>query len=112
VKPAGRLFAAGVFAVLAGAASIAASAPPPPKVYTVVIRDMAFGPLPARLRVGDTVEWVNNDIFQHSATATDKSFDADLAPKAHGRTVMRKAGVIAFYCRYHPGMKGRLTVVK
>lgn len=73
---------------------------------------MAFGPVPADLRVGDTIEWVNNDIFLHSATARDKSFDVDLKPKAHVRIVLKKAGRIAFYCRYHPGMTGILVVSK
>ena len=30
----------------------------------------------------DTVEWVNQDIFVHSATADDGSFDVELAPEA------------------------------
>lgn len=97
---------------LAGAALVAApvSAAPAPKTYTVTIQNMAFGPLPAGLRVGDTIEWVSNDIFVHSATARDKSFDIELKPKQHARTVLKTAGAISFFCRYHPGMTGRLVV--
>ena len=96
--------------VLAGAAFAAAPAVAATKVHTVVMRQMAFGPLPAGLRVGDPIEWVNGDIFRHTATARDKSFDVDLPPKARGRTVLRKAGTTAIYCRFHPGMTGRLQV--
>ncbi|MBW3618161.1 MAG: hypothetical protein KY446_10530 [Proteobacteria bacterium] len=87
-----------------------ASAAPPPKVHTVMIDDMAFGRLPANVRRGDVVVWVNQDIFRHTATARDKSFDVDLPPGKSARTVVRKPGAISFYCRYHPGMTGRLVV--
>ena len=97
---------------LAGAALVAVPASAAPKVYTVTLQQMAFGPVPAGLRVGDTIEWVNNDIFLNSATARDKSFDVELKPKAHVRIVLKKPGRIAFYCRYHPGMMGTLVVAK
>jgi plastocyanin len=97
---------------LAGAAFAAAPAFAAPKVHVVTLQQMAFGPVPAGLRVGDTVEWVNNDIFLHSATAKDKSFDLELKPKAHVRMLLKTPGTIAFFCRYHPGMMGRLVVAK
>jgi plastocyanin len=97
---------------LAGAAFVAAPASAAPKVSTITLQQMAFGPVPAGLRVGDIIEWVNNDIFVHSATAKDKSFDLELKPKTHVRMTLKKAGAFAFYCRYHPGMMGRLVVAK
>jgi plastocyanin len=78
--------------------------------YAITISDMAFGPAPANLKVGDTIEWVNADIFEHSATAKDRSFDVTLPAKGRGRTVLKHPGAIAFYCRYHPGMTGTLTI--
>jgi plastocyanin len=83
---------------------------PTPHNYTVTIDGMAFGPTPPNPRVGDVIQWVNADIFQHTATAKDGSFDVDLPPKARARTVLRRAGSVDFYCRYHPGMTGRLVV--
>lgn len=100
---------------LIGAACVAAptlarAAAPAARVRTITIREMAFGPVSGPLRVGDVVEWVNADIFRHTATAKDGSFDVDLAPKARGRITLKKAGTVAFSCRYHPGMTGRLVV--
>jgi plastocyanin len=83
-----------------------------PAIYTVTLDQMKFGPLPATLHVGDTVEWVNNDIFLHSATAKDKSFDVELKPKAHLWTTFHQAGTFSFACRYHPGMTGTLVVAE
>jgi plastocyanin len=81
-----------------------------PSVHTIVIDKMKFGPAPARLHVGDTIIWINRDMFRHSATARDKSFNIELAPQTSGKVVLRRAGTIAFYCIYHPGMTGSLSV--
>jgi plastocyanin len=107
-----RRQATGRAALLALLASLAAPAQAAPKSYRVVIDQLAFGPVPAGLRVGDTIEWVNRDILQHTATARDHSFDVDLAPQAKARIRLTKAGVIAFYCRYHPGMTGKLSIAR
>lgn len=99
------LAAAGWLAIAAAASGAAA-----PKVHTVVIDDMKFGPAPVGLKAGDTVRWVNKDIFRHTATARDGAFDVDLPPKATADTVVKSAGVIKVYCRFHPGMKVDLNV--
>lgn len=100
--------------LIAGAALLAvpASSRTAAHVYPLTIRQMAFGPAPADLRVGDTIEWVNDDIFLHSATSKVGGFDVTLKPKAHVRMVLTRAGTFAFTCRFHPGMAGRLTVSK
>ena len=94
------------FLVVVGHAPAAAA----PKVHTVRMAKMVFGPAPTGVRVGDIVEWVNADIFQHTATARNGAFDVDLKPGAKARTVLKAPGLVAFYCRYHPGMTGRLVV--
>jgi plastocyanin len=81
-----------------------------PHTYVVVMDKMKFGPTPARVKVGDSILWVNRDMFRHTATATNGAFNIDLPAGAKGKTVMRKAGAIAFTCKYHPGMRGVLRV--
>jgi plastocyanin len=97
-------------AVLAGLALGAGPALAAPRTATIVVDKLAFGPAPTGLRVGDTVQWVNRDIFQHSATAVGGAFDVELKPGATGKVVLKHAGAIDYVCRYHPGMKGRLVV--
>jgi plastocyanin len=80
------------------------------KTWTIVIAQMAYGPAPAGMRVGDVVQWVNQDIFLHSATASDHSFDVTIPVHGGGQTRLKNAGTIAYTCRYHPGMKGQLVV--
>jgi plastocyanin len=79
-------------------------------VHRIVIAKMAFGPSPSDIRPGDTIEWVNEDIFLHSVTAQDDSFDVDIAPKASARVTVTKAGMIRYTCKYHPGMSGLLVI--
>ena len=95
-------------ALAAGSGAVAAAA----RTHTVIIDKMEFGPVPRNVRGGDIIMWVNRDIFRHTATARDRSFTIDLAPFARGKTVMRRSGAFAFYCAYHPGMKGRLVVAR
>ncbi|MGH6955902.1 MAG: cupredoxin domain-containing protein [Caulobacteraceae bacterium] len=98
-------------AILAGAALLAAAAPKH-AVHVVTISGLSYTPAVLTARVGDEVRWVNHDIFLHSATATDKSFDVTLKPHGSGQVVLRHPGVVTYICRYHPGMKGQIVVRK
>jgi plastocyanin len=81
-----------------------------PRNHVVVIDKMKFGAIPAGLHAGDRITWVNKDLFRHTATATDGSFNVDLMPGAKATAVVRKAGAIRVMCRYHPGMRTTLKV--
>ena len=99
--------------LIAGAAVVALGLAVPAAVaadYVVVIDKMTFGPLPAELHPGDTITWQNDDIFRHSATARDASFDVDLPSKSSVKMVVGAAGDVEFFCKFHPGMKGTVTV--
>ena len=98
--------------LLAAACLTDAPAAAAPKVHTVVMEKMRFGPVPQGIRSGDIILWVNRDVVRHTATARNKSFDVDLQPGASGRTVVQGTGSVSFYCRFHPGMKGVLPIAK
>jgi plastocyanin len=87
--------------------ALASAAATPPVV--VVIDHMKFGGVPAVKR-GTTIVFVNRDMFQHSVTATNKSFNLELPPGKTARLRLTASGTFAFYCKYHPGMRGVLTV--
>lgn len=79
--------------------------------YTVVVDKMAFGELPSELHVGDTITWRNDDMFRHSATADDQSFDVDLPAETEVVMPLTVAGEWSFICKFHPGMTGTLVVL-
>ena len=65
--------------------------------------------MPTDVHAGDVIEWVNHDIFEHSATARDGHFDIDLKPGATGHVTVA-AGTVMFFCKFHPGMTGAVVV--
>src|SRR3546814_9831353 len=67
------------------------AAAPTPRVHSIVIDKMKFGPAQAELRAGDTILWVNKDLFRHTATARDGSFNVDLPAGKSGRTVLKRS---------------------
>lgn len=91
---------------------LAASAEAAPRTHLVVMEKMKFVSVPGSVRRGDVILWENRDMFRHTATAKNGAFNVDLAPGAKSKTVVRKAGAIAFVCKYHPGMRGVLNVTQ
>jgi plastocyanin len=82
------------------------------KDYTVTIDNMAYGKVPAGLKVGDTITWVNQDTVPHTVTARDKSFNLAVDRGAHAKMSLDKAGTFLIYCLYHPMMRSTLKVAQ
>jgi plastocyanin len=78
---------------------------------TLTIADMAFG---QRLTVapGTQINIANNDTVEHSVTSETKgAFDVHVdGGKKKTLTAPSHPGEYAFYCVYHPNMKGTLIV--
>ena len=96
--------------VVAGSGTRAESAAP--RTHTITMDKVKFGPVPAGIKVGDTIVWDNRDLVPHTATARDGSFDVVIPTGHRAKTVMRKAGTVRFFCRYHPDMIGKLVVLR
>jgi plastocyanin len=76
----------------------------------ITMENLVISPAVSSAKVGDTVEWVNKDVFEHTATARGGDWDVNLPSKKSGTLVLKKAGTIDYYCRFHPNMKATLTV--
>jgi plastocyanin len=76
----------------------------------IVMENLVISPADATARVGDTVEWINKDIFAHTATARNGDFDVTIPPKKTVTSVLKKAGTVEYYCRFHPNMKAVLEI--
>ena len=92
------------------AGSIAGAAEP--RARTVFMGNMQFGPVPAGIKAGDVIVWVNRDLVPHTATVRNGSFDVNLPARQSRRMTVAGAGTFAFYCRFHPGMRGTLTAAR
>jgi plastocyanin len=76
----------------------------------ITMENLAIAPAMASAKVGDTIEWINKDIFAHTATAKNGDWDVTIPPKTTATLVLKKAGAIDYYCRFHPNMKAVLTI--
>jgi plastocyanin len=76
----------------------------------VTMANVGYEPVEVKAHVGDTLEWINNDILVHTATARNKDFDIIIAAKKTGSVVLKTAGTIDYFCKYHPNMKGQIVV--
>ena len=82
-----------------------------PTLHRVVITRFQFQPPVLEIASGDTVEWSNQDLVPHTATATDGRWDSNsIAPDTAWRFVPVGKGLMAYGCRFHPNMKARLVV--
>lgn len=76
----------------------------------IEIAKLAYAPADAAAHVGDTVVWDNEDFVVHTATARDKQWDVTIPAKGTGSLILKNPGSIDYYCRFHPNMKGHITV--
>lgn len=92
------------------ALTLAASFSAHGETIQITMENLVISPAEASAKVGDTIEWINKDVLAHTATARNGDWDVNLPPKKTGTLVLKKAGAIEYYCRYHPNMKATLTV--
>jgi plastocyanin len=79
--------------------------------HTILIAAFKYQPETLRVRVGETVEWKNQDIVPHTATAGDNAFDSgNMAKNSSWKFVANEKGEHAYVCTLHPNMKGKLVV--
>jgi plastocyanin len=101
---------ASVVAIAASAAALPLGAAAEARDYQVAMANMAYGPIPSGLKVGDSITWVNKDSVPHTVTARDHSFDLRIGPPQQGRVTLTKAGTYQIYCIIHSPMRTSLTV--
>ena len=97
-------------ATAAAAMLAATSVPVRAETIQVMVDKLVFTPAQVSAKVGDTIEWINKDVFVHTATARNGDFDINMPAKKTVTSVLKKAGTIEYYCRFHPNMKATLTV--
>ena len=97
----GCLVGLGILATASGGAA---------ETVRIDVDKLAFTPAQVSAHVGDTIEWANGDFVAHTATGRKKEWDVTIPAKGIGRVTLKKAGIIDYYCRFHPNMVGRVAV--
>jgi len=72
----------------------------------------AYAPNPVTIKVGDSVNWINNDSIAHTSTANNgTTFNSGtISPGGSFKTTFTTAGSFPYHCAFHPGMVGTVTV--
>ncbi|MDK1385439.1 cupredoxin family copper-binding protein [Sinorhizobium sp. 8-89] len=102
-NPARRAF----LALFLGAAAIAV--PAQAETIQVTIDRLVYAPAEIQAKVGDEIEWINKDALVHTATVQGGA-EVLLPAKKSGRLPLQAPGSFDYICRYHPNMKGHITV--
>jgi len=76
----------------------------------ITMDNLVVSPTEVSAKVGDTLELINKDVVAHTATARNGDFEVAMPPKKTVTYVLKKAGAIEYYCRFHPNMKAVLNV--
>lgn len=95
---------------IVAALTLAVSVPAHAATLQITMENLVIAPAEASAKVGDTVEWINKDVFAHTATARNGDFDVTMPPNKTMTFVLKKAGTVDYYCRFHPNMKAVLKI--
>ena len=108
------------FALVIGGAQFVAVAQTPapsssaaPVSHVVHVKNFAYAPPSLTITTGESVTFINDDVTPHTVTASDsaKTFDSgNMDQNATWKHAFTKAGTYAYFCTYHPYMKGTITV--
>jgi amicyanin len=103
--PRGALAAALLVALVSGlpASGLAAQ-------LEVKIDNFTFGPQKLRVKVGDTVTWINQDDIPHTIVSTGKFRSKALDTEDKYSFTFTTAGTFEYFCGLHPHMQGSIVV--
>lgn len=105
----------GVFLGVVIAAGMGLAIPAVGAEFTALQKDKSFQPGTLKIKVGDTVDFRNEDnIFHNVFSLSDtKSFDLGSYPKGQSKKVVfDKPGVVDIECSIHPEMHMKVEVTK
>lgn len=93
-----------------GGSDSTSSSPSGPQA--VRIADFLYKPADLTVPAGTTVEFTNEDSTPHTATSKESgAFETgSIDTGKTGKVTLDKPGTYAYYCAFHPFMKGTITV--
>lgn len=101
--------------ILAGAVGVMLASSISAAEYDVLQTDKAFSTSHLKVKVGDTVNFVNMDPFFHNIYSLSETttFDLGSYPKGQGRKAkFDQPGTVNIECAIHPYVKMTVEVVK
>jgi plastocyanin len=84
------------------------------------LENMAYQPNPIKIKVGESITWINNDLSIHTVTEGNPSIDSVpangfdsglISPEETFTHTFDKVGTIEYHCALHPTMLGKVIVI-
>jgi plastocyanin len=99
-------------AVIGGAAAcVALPALAGGVVHSIAIKRFKFDPSHVVVQVGDTIEWTNDDLAPHTASADEFGWDTGEIAKGSSVKIIITTGMeTSYFCAFHPHMKGTIEI--
>jgi plastocyanin len=89
----------------------ASSVPPHSETIKITIEKFSYSPANAMAKVGDSIQWMNEDFEAHTVTDRRSQWDVLVTPHTSSSLVLKKPGIVDYHCRLHSNMRGRITVL-
>jgi plastocyanin len=81
----------------------------------------AYSPNPIQVSIGDTVTWINNDVYAHTITSgsngvldhkfnSSPNYDPLIPPGARFSYTFTEVGIYPYFCLLHSNMVGTVSV--
>ncbi len=83
-----------------------------PAIHEIKIQTFKFVPDHIQAKPGDVIKWTNEDLAPHTATADEIGWDTEeIAKGASGEITVTEGMETAYFCAFHPHMKGSFEIV-
>ena len=101
-----------VMAVACGVVAAASAQQRDAKVRKVTIKHLKYEPAKLTIKAGETVVWTNEDDNDHTVVSDEEDqFESENIGRGETfKHTFKSKGKFAYHCRYHPRMKGVITV--
>ena len=95
----------------AGGAACATAPTGSTATVNVTIKDFKFAPQPVQAKVGDVIQWANQDSAPHSATLDNGACDTKpISPGSNATLVFTAPGTYSYHCSVHPTQMKDYTI--
>ena len=95
----------------AGGAACATAPTGSTATVNVTIKDFKFAPQPVQAKVGDVIQWANQDSAPHSATLDNGACDTKpISPGSNATLVFTAPGTYTYHCSVHPTQMKDYTI--
>jgi plastocyanin len=86
----------------------------PPYAKEIIIINDSFQPSEITIKIHEAVKWINKDDHAHTVASSTGVFNSGIITSSGGQFsfTFDKEGTYDYICEIHPGMTGKITVLK